>query len=357
MTSDNEFGQGPGEDSPGGPGPGSEAPRVPDSEARPSLESEEEVLRRLLQDSVQDVRPSPAALDHLRRAIPARRARRRQALVGAVASVLLVGTAVPALVHTAGSSDTPSNAARGTHPTIDQQGDQGDPARRRTPAPKDRPSDRATGRGEGHSDPDPGQSRKPSREVTPDRPPPRNDDDGETVSAGPAACAADQLGNSTVEVGEPDGEGKRYGTFWVMNVSSESCLLDAPGTVQAVAQGSADPARVLTSPHSEGGPAAGLPLVSDEQIVLAPGTSFSVRFGWVPESGTTGCPTTSVPPDGQAADGSGEGEDPGGDPPPDPPAGSVAITYTPAGGGSSATGTVNDACAGTVYYTPPIAAA
>ncbi|MEK8171549.1 hypothetical protein NKH77_25375 [Streptomyces sp. M19] len=76
---------------------------------------DEEALRRLMRGAVDDIEPSANALEHLRRAVPARRTRRRQALVGAVAAVVLAGVSVPALVHVAtgggDSDDRPANAA------------------------------------------------------------------------------------------------------------------------------------------------------------------------------------------------------------------------------------------------------
>ncbi|MCZ0980185.1 hypothetical protein O1L60_17650 [Streptomyces diastatochromogenes] len=44
---------------------------------------DELALRRLFQDAVSGLEPSHGSLEHLRRAVPARRARKRQALVGA----------------------------------------------------------------------------------------------------------------------------------------------------------------------------------------------------------------------------------------------------------------------------------
>ncbi|MCZ9347385.1 hypothetical protein NGM37_57770, partial [Streptomyces sp. TRM76130] len=56
-------------------------------------------MRRLLHRAVEEVEPREGALEQLRRAVPARRARKRQAAVGMAAAALLIGTAVPALLH------------------------------------------------------------------------------------------------------------------------------------------------------------------------------------------------------------------------------------------------------------------
>ena len=46
------------------------------------LDSDELALRRMLHHAVQQMEPRDGTLDHLRRAVPARRARKRQATVG-----------------------------------------------------------------------------------------------------------------------------------------------------------------------------------------------------------------------------------------------------------------------------------
>ena len=55
---------------------------------------DEVALCRLLRGAVQDLEPADGTLDHLHRAVPARRARRRQGVVGAAAAALLIGTAI-----------------------------------------------------------------------------------------------------------------------------------------------------------------------------------------------------------------------------------------------------------------------
>ncbi|NED11681.1 hypothetical protein G3I33_09280, partial [Streptomyces sp. SID9124] len=78
-------------------------------------DGDEDALRRMMHGVVQGLEPSEGSLDRLQRAVPARRARRRQALVGAAAAALLIGTAVPAFVHVANSegSSTASPAIAG----------------------------------------------------------------------------------------------------------------------------------------------------------------------------------------------------------------------------------------------------
>ncbi|WP_392840567.1 hypothetical protein [Streptomyces sp. LN500] len=80
---------------------------------------DEVVLRRMLRGAVEGLEPGDGTLDHLKRAVPARRARKRQAVVGAAAAVLLIGTAIPAFVHVA-NSDGSSTA----NPAIAAHGEQ-----------------------------------------------------------------------------------------------------------------------------------------------------------------------------------------------------------------------------------------
>lgn len=69
-----------------------------------ALAPDELALRRLLHQAVEEIEPTDGTLEHLRRAVPARRARKRQALVGMAAAALFIGTAVPALIHVSNAS-------------------------------------------------------------------------------------------------------------------------------------------------------------------------------------------------------------------------------------------------------------
>ncbi|PZT68970.1 hypothetical protein DN402_16405 [Streptomyces sp. SW4] len=127
-----------------------------------------------------------------------------------------------------------------------------------------------------------------------------------------------------------------------------------------------------------GDPAAGLPDPSLEmpQLLVEPGAGYEVQFAWVPSET---CPTTGGTPGGTTG-GSTGGPSPDPSPTQDttasggtatggetgtapqlvteegPADGSVAVTYTPEGGSGSATATVSNACAGTVYWTGVLAA-
>ncbi|MEU4306590.1 MULTISPECIES: hypothetical protein [Streptomyces] len=338
------------------------------------LDSEELVLRRMLHQAVRDVEPSDGTLEHLRRAVPARRARKRQAAVGMAAAALFIGTAVPALVHvskTTGPGADPSvaghasqaqgGASQGKDPAGGQSGiagsagtaegkDEDDP----TKQPEDKESGAATGAAPGTG---------PSASAAADVP----------------ACTAKQLGPAVASSSGPDSTGVVYGSFRVTNVSAEGCVVVGPGSVVATPQGAADATRIGTARHAAGDAAAGLPDPSLEaaSLTLAPASAYEVQFAWVPSEtcpttggstgGATGGPSPEPSPSGDttaaggaSTGGGGEGGEPGtttqlvtGE---GPAAGSVAVTYTPEGGSGSATATVSDACAGTVYWTGVLAA-
>lgn len=352
--------QGPADGSAGEPAGGPADENGPGDGGQAGLSSEEEVLRRLLHDTVHDVRPSPSALDHLRRAVPARRAHRRQAIVGVAASLMLAVTAVPALIHTANTASSSASAPDSESAVHSAQGGKGDPDSGPTRGPGSKPSGGGESDGKGDKGKGSDSSTEPSGES------PGQDDGGtdpsDTMIAGAPECVPAQLGASPADVGPADADGRVYGSFRVVNASQDGCSVSAPGQLTAAAQGSADPARITVAAHTAGGPAPGLPDAVAQTLVLEPGEAYVVRFGWVPESGTNGCessdPTGSGGNTGTTSGTEGEsGDEPGAGDPSGAPPGSVAVTYTPAGGAASVSGQVSNVCAGTVYYTPPMAAA
>lgn len=346
-----------------------DTPFGPDSSATPDeifplgaaesgSDPDELALRRLLQDAVQDLEPSDAALDHLRRAVPARRARKRQAIVGAAAAALLIGTAVPALLHVAASpsADEAHPSAIGHSSEVpggtgnaqqngggDQRGDQ--------PSSKD-------GRGKGKED-DAGKGKGGDGS---------RHGDGTSAGASPRAteavtattCDAAQLGSATATAGPPDAEGKVYGAFRIANTSDAECTVGGAGSVVFAAQGAADPAKISVVDHSSGDAAGRLPdpATSPTALVLKPGTAYEVRFAWVPAES---CPGTGASPDptpsGDGASGGtdsgnqaqlGSTEGPSGD-------GTISVTHTAEPGAPSAATTLAG-CAGTIYRTGVLAA-
>ncbi|MFD3532721.1 hypothetical protein [Streptomyces sp. NPDC058664] len=351
---------------------------------------EELALRRLFQSAVSGLEPSTGSLEHLRRAVPARRARKRQAVVGAAAAAVLIGTAVPAFLHVAASggvsaAGNPVNAGHGE----EAQGGTG----------------AETGIEGGQSASPPASSASPSRGAAegagdkPQRPGPGVSGSGpqETPGADTGSlprCGAGQLGVSAAEAGGPDGEGKVYGSFRIANISGQDCVVDGSGVVGFEARGAADPARISVVRHTSGDGGSGLPDPSQESspLVLKPSGSYEVKFVWVPSetcptTGTTPTPTptpttepptvppTSEPPTGGTASpdpsegtgsggsgtGPGTGTDTGTGADTDaapqllredgPADGSVLVSHVAEPGGPSASTTIPDACAGTIYRT------
>ncbi|MFF1283984.1 hypothetical protein ACFVY4_24985 [Streptomyces sp. NPDC058299] len=364
---------GPDDKGPQGSGPrpdGSDRPADgPDGLDGPDTpDSDELALRRLLHSVVDDIEPSTGTLDHLRRAVPARRARKRQAVVGVAAAALFIGTAIPALVHVsyAGGSD-PNTAMAG----------QSSQAQGGTGQSKDKGGDKG-----GKKDAD-GAAAKPGR--TPGNHGEKNKgghtgggstgggvNPPATAAPGVALCTAAQLGSATGTADAPDTTGIVYGVFRVTNVSGTACTLGGPGTVTPTAQGAADPAKIISARHVAGDAAAALPDPSQEVsgLILQPGAAYEEKFAFVPSetcpttgggstSGTeTGEPTPDPTPT-QETDAAGGTTDPGASVGTTPQLvredgtadGSILLTHTAAPGSPTATAMVSGACAGTVYYT------
>ncbi|MEV7124931.1 hypothetical protein [Streptomyces sp. NPDC093260] len=344
----------------------------PDEQGPAGLDSDELDLRRMLHRAVEDVEPRDGALDHLRRAVPARRARKRQAAVGMAAAALFLGTAVPALVHVSGATGSDADPAIAGQASQAQGGTgQG---KSRTDAPSTAggaygrtPGPGASGR---KDDPTHGGSTAPGAGSTAGTTGP-----SASADAGAPVCTPTQLGSATGSAGAPDSAGVVYGTFHVTNVSAGSCTVGGPGAVTALAQGTADASKIHVVQHTAGDPATGLPAPAPEAsaLVLAPGAAYEVKFAWVPSetcptggsgggTGSGGTETGGPSPDpspsqgASATDGTTTGTDPGAttqlvtrDGGTD--AGSVVVSHTPDGGAPTATATVPHACAGTVYRT------
>jgi hypothetical protein len=343
---------------------------------------DELALRRLLHDAVRDVAPRAGALDRLAQAIPARRARRRQAMVGAAAGVLLIGTAVPALLHVARSASDPTatvQASRSLNPpgtpgTLGGDEQTGGPAGAGTAG-----ATSGTGTGQTTGRPSAGASATASLPAVGDTP----------------ACSRQQLGDGTAHTDAPDDQGRVYGTFSVTNVSSTPCAVLGTGQIAVTAEGTTDPSSIQVVDHTAGDPATGLPdpSTAPAAVVLPPGQAYQVRFAWIPAAGggTSGCATTTPPPatgGSDSAGGTGTGTDAGTDSggsasaggatadtftgaaasddgggtggdgatttAPSPDDGITLAAVPPAGGPATATATISGACAGTVYQTAPL---
>ncbi|MFF9849501.1 hypothetical protein [Streptomyces litmocidini] len=363
--------------------------RMVNIEPGPGEGDDELALRRLFQGAVGGLEPSLGSLEHLRRAVPARRARKRQALVGAAAAAVLIGTAVPAFVHVASSGGlsaaNPVNAGHGEQ----AQGGTGT----------------ETGVEGGQSSKAPASSVSPSPEGTdgasgkPQHPGAGASGDGshQTLGVDPGSaprCTADQLGVAGEGTYGVDAVGKVYGTFRIANVSDRNCLVDGAGTVGFEVRGAADPGRISVVRHTSGDAAGDLPDPSQESLalVLKPSGSYEVKFAWVPSdtcptTGTTPTPTPTTPteppatPDptptptqprptddptsgagGTETGGAGTEAGMGSDVAPQllgedgaPADGSVVVTHTAEPGGPTASAVIPNACAGTLYRTGVLA--
>ncbi|MGW3357986.1 hypothetical protein ACWDFL_21545 [Streptomyces bungoensis] len=340
------------------------------------LAPDELALRRILHSAVDDIEPRSGTLDHLRRAVPARRARKRQAVVGMAAAALFIGTAIPALIHVSAAGGTDPNTAMAGQTSQTQGGtDQGKQEDGGSSGPAD-----SHGKTPGHGK---GSGKPGERGGT------GGSGTGSSAGANPSAtlstdaplCTAAQLGSATQSVNAADTAGVVYGVFRVTNISTSSCTVGGAGTVAVAAQGAADPAKVAAARHAAGDAAAGLPDPSLEAtaLVLQPGAAYEEKFAFVPSET---CPTTG------GTDTTSGGTTGGGDPSPAPSPsqdagasgttdtgtgtssgvttqlvtedggtadGSVLVTHTAPPGSPSVSATVPGACAGTVYYTGVLA--
>ncbi|MEU9863043.1 hypothetical protein AB0D99_19450 [Streptomyces sp. NPDC047971] len=331
-----------------------------------SLAGDELALRRLLHGAVADLHPSDGALDHLRRAVPARRTRKRQAIVGFAAAAVLIGTAVPAFVHVANSggltADQAVNAGHGEQAqggTGSETGVEGGQQTAGAPSGAASPSQ---GAAEGAGTPEQSEAGESGGAGTGSTPPEASQPD----SSSPV-CEAGQLGVSSAQAGGPDAEGKVYGTFRIANVSGKECVVSGGGSVGFQALGAADGSKISVVAHTAGDAASGLPDPSQESpaLVLKPDNAYEVKFAWVP---TETCPTVNPSPDpstttdgaggtsagatgstGNGAEAEGTGTQLGTDG--TPADGSVAVSHTAEAGAPQAATTIPNACAGTIYRT------
>jgi hypothetical protein len=340
----------------------------PDDQSSTGLGSDELALRNLLHQAVQEIEPRDGTLDHLRKAVPARRARKRQAVVGMAAAALFIGTAIPALWHVSNS------AGPGVDPSIAGHGSQaqGGASQGKDPAGGETTSGGSSGRTEdkGKAEQKEGGKGKPTGSAAgsggnPGAP-------STSAAAGAPVCSAAEIGSPTQTVNAPDSVGAVYGTFRFTNVSGTSCTVSGPGTLTPTPAGAADATKISAVRHVAGDAAAALPDPSLEvtSLLLKPGSSYEVQFAWVPtetcpttggdnSTGDTGTPPTTDPspteeptPDGGTTTTGGDTgtttqlvtEDGTAD-------GSVTVTNTADGGAPSISATVSNACAGVVYWT------
>ncbi|MFI7140642.1 hypothetical protein ACIBQ5_23755 [Streptomyces massasporeus] len=341
----------------------------PDDQSPDGFGSDELDLRTMLHQVVQEVEPRDGTLDYLRKAVPQRRARKRQAVVGMAAAALFIGTAIPALVHVSnatGSDASPSVAGHASET-------QGGAGQGKGPDGGESTSGGSSGQAEGKDkgdkeEKDKGKGSGASTGAS------QGADPSSTTAAGIPACTPAQLGPASGSSNAPDSTGAVSGSFRVTNVSGAACTVTGPGSVTALPQGAADMSKVGSARHTAGDAAAGLlpdPSLEAAQLVLQPGIGYDVKFAWVPSEtcptpgGSVGGPDPTPDPtpsnDPAATGGTSTGGDTGTAPQlvrEDGTAdGSVAVTYTPVTGSGATSVTVSNACAGTVYWTGVLAGA
>ncbi|MEU8886976.1 hypothetical protein [Streptomyces sp. NPDC048442] len=344
--------------------------------------------------AVEGLAPSDGTLDHLRRAVPLRRTRRRQAVLGMAAAALLIGTAVPAFLHVSKSgSAATANSANAGHSAstegIESGGTDAGPGGGEQST--DGPQSKGPGKEPGGTDPE--GKPKQSQSGNPDTGESGTDSGGDgagayeqdTTEPEKPACDGKQLTVVRATTGAPDAQGKVYGTFRIANKSGAECAVPGGGSMNFQAMGAADQSRIKVVEHTSGDPAAGLPDPAKEarSLVLPPEAAYEVKFAWVPQDT---CPSTGESPKPTPTNGSGEsagqaaagggagGGEPGGGKVPDtgagntdsagngattqlgtgdgePADGKVAVTHTAEPGAPSAEATIPNACAGTIYRT------
>ncbi|MFD9499738.1 hypothetical protein [Streptomyces sp. NPDC060035] len=325
-----------------------------------TAEMDEAALRRMLHGAVRSLEPPDGTLDHLHRAVPARRAKRRQAVVGAAAAALLIGTAVPAFVHVANSDGADSaNPAIAGHGEQAQGGNGEDSGAVADGEQNADPADQQNQGSKGET----GNSTTPSQDDGSDTEGngTGTDDSPQSEAAALPACDPSQLRVASAQTGEAGADGTVYGTFRIANASGKGCSVTSNGTVGFQAAGAADPQKIVVVQHASGDPAAGLPDPSLEPgtVLLKPTMAYEVQFAWVP---TETCPTTGGSPSPTPTEGDGGGGAAGSGTAADmspqfgsadegPADGSVAVTHTPEAGAPTAETTIPHACAGTIYRT------
>ncbi|MBQ0848118.1 hypothetical protein J8N05_07820 [Streptomyces sp. BH-SS-21] len=323
--------------------------------------SDELALRRLLHQAVEEIEPTDGTLDHLRRAVPARRARKRQALVGMAAAALFIGTAVPALVHVSNSTGSNADPSMAGNTSATQGGaNEGKESSSGSGSGDSSGSSKGSGKGDKKDDTSKGKG-----------------GDGGSAGTQPTASTASAPTCTSMQLtavaggGTPDATGAVYGTFTVTNVSTASCTVVGSGSVSSTALGAADQSQLSTVLHMAGDAAAGLPDPSTyaSSLLLPPGGTYNVKFAWVPSAT---CPTSGGNGGGEPSPDPTPTEDPTGDSGGTASEGtsgaetqlmradgtvdgSVSVSYTAEGGAPATATTVSNACAGTVYRTGVLA--
>ncbi|MGW0394444.1 hypothetical protein ACWDYJ_26870 [Streptomyces sp. NPDC003042] len=361
----------------------------------PGRSGDEQALRSLLAGAVGALEPAEGALERLRHAVPARRARKRNTLVGATAAIVLAGIVVPAALHlrddrgaTAGHSAIAGHGAtQGTttggpaDPHHNGAGAGAQPSFTK-PAGKDQeaggaggqPVTRTSGSPSGGAVAGPSSAGASAGTSTGTGPGTGAGPQPPVAAPGVPGCTAEQLG-VLGSARAPEADGKVYGSFKVTNVSARGCVVSSPDTVTAAPVDGPPPPQgsgVSVTGHTAGDPASGLlpdPSAEEPLLMLQPNTGYEVRFAWVPSAQS--CPAATTGPTAEpsqegtqqtptdtersaSADGDGAAAPaPPSEGPAEDPAG-VEVSHTPGtpvAGAPVTQTTIPEACGGTVYRT------
>lgn len=252
---------------------------------------EEQALRALLHRAVDGLQPDADALPRIRRAIPARRARHRQAWTGALLIAVVSAAAVPTLRGLGGlqlsdgsaasPAAAPGSTAGGRPSATAHPGG----ARPVVPLPVPDASGGTAGGSPGGTV-SASVSGTPSASVQDYSSPVSTSVGGVSATASlTPGCGRGDLGGGQVTLGAPDAAGWVYGAFTVTNVSGHPCALTDPGTVSAVIGGSGGgTVRVLA--HTAGDPATRLPdpAGATGSLLLGAGAGYRLPFAFAPDA-------------------------------------------------------------------------
>ncbi len=340
----------------------------PDDQGPQGLDSDELDLRTMLHQAVQEVEPRDGTLEYLRKAVPQRRTRKRQAVVGAAAAALFIGTAIPALVHVSNATGPDANPSAIGHASETQGG----ASQGKGPDGGESTAGGSSGKTEGKEKDDKKEKEKGKDGSGTGTGSSQGTGPSSTTAVGIPACTAAQLGPASGSSNAPDSTGAVSGSFRVTNVSGAACTVTALGSVSALPQGAADISKVGSARHMAGDAAAGLlpdPSLEAAELVLQPGLGYDVKFAWVPsetcpsDGGSVGGPDPTPDPTPTEDPATTAGTSTGGETGTAPQLaredgtvdGSVAVTYTPGTGSGATSVVVPNACAGTVYWTGMLA--
>jgi hypothetical protein len=252
-----------------------------------------EEVRRRLHEAVAEVRPAPDALDRLRVAVPARRRRRRAAMIGTAGLAAALIVATPMLRTAADSDGSPrSNISRTNSsaavqnvtdplPTPDGGVSAGVPGDLDHSAPPSGQAVTPTGTG-GSVAPTGGQSG--TGHSAPPATAPASSAPPASTPPAPPACQATELFGEDALLGALGPDGLAYGVLQVRSNAAKDCVVAGPGVVVVASPPGNPVVQVSVVQHVRGDVAKSLPepASSTSGITLKRGQSYEFQFAWQP---------------------------------------------------------------------------